>query len=453
MKQSPGRYSKYLRLINISIHILIINLSIFYFDKSTNQNSFHIIYINFSWLIIAYITNFYHTYRFTDFTKLMARLVIQFSIFSLANISYYAITQQQLSINIHTKIATTVFLGLLATLMFFYFSLKIYRTHGGNFRRVVIIGNSINDKKLKYFFTSRTEFGYQFLGFFSDKTFKNKDYIGTVDQAFNFISNNMVDEIYCSLDELTKEQLQKFIKFSDENYKTLKFTPKSDHFFINEAQVEYYDYLPIVTLRKNPLAKPFEGFIKRAFDILFSLIIIITLLSWLTPILWILIKLESKGPLFFKQIREGLNGNQFGCYKFRSMLQNDYEELKQTEKNDVRITKIGKIIRKTSIDELPQFINVFLGQMSVVGPRPHMLAQGEKFKAVVNKYSVRYFIKPGITGLAQVKGFRGEIETVSDIQNRVKFDLFYIENWSFLLDIKIILQTIFNALKGEKNAY
>ncbi len=453
MKQSPGRYSKYLRLINIIIHILIINLSLFYFDKSIIQNSFHIIYINFSWLIIAYITNFYHTYRFTDFTKLMTRLVIQFSIFSLANISYYAITQQQLSIDIQTKIATSVFLGLLATLMFFYFSLKIYRTHGGNYRRVVIIGNSINDKKLKDFFTSRTEFGYQFLGFFSDKTFKNKDYIGTIDQAFKFISNNMVDEIYCSLDELTKEQIRKFIKFSDENYKTLKFTPKSDHFFINEAQVEYYDYLPIVTLRKNPLAKPFEGFVKRAFDILFSLIIIITLLSWLTPILWILIKLESKGPLFFKQIREGLNGNQFSCYKFRSMLQNDFEELKQTEKNDVRITKIGKIIRKTSIDELPQFINVFLGQMSVVGPRPHMLAQGEKFKAVVNKYSVRYFIKPGITGLAQVKGFRGEIETVSDIKNRVKFDLFYIENWSFLLDIKIIFQTIFNALKGEKNAY
>lgn len=453
MKPSPGRYSKYLRLINISIHILIINLSVFYFDKVLIQNSFHIIYINFSWLIIAYITNFYQTYRFTDFTKLMARLVIQFSIFSLANISFYAITQQQLNINTHTKIATTVFFGLLATLMFFYFSLKIYRMRGGNFRRVVIIGNSLNDKKLKDFFINRTEFGYQFLGFFSDKSFKNKYYTGTIEQSFDFIINNMVDEIYCSLDELTKEQLRKFIKFSEENYKTLKFTPKSDHFFINEAQVEYYDYIPIVSLRKNPLAKPFEGFVKRVFDILFSSMVIITLLSWLTPILWILIKLESKGPLFFKQIREGLNGHQFNCYKFRSMLQNDFEELKQTEKNDIRITKIGKIIRKTSIDELPQFINVFLGQMSVVGPRPHMLSQGEKFKAVVNKYSVRHFVKPGITGLAQVKGFRGEIETVSDIQNRVKFDLFYIENWSFLLDIKIIFQTIFNALKGEKNAY
>ena len=189
------------------------------------------------------------------------------------------------------------------------------------------------------------------------------------------------------------------------------------------------------------------------FDLLFSTLIILAVLSWLTPLLWILIKIESKGPLFFKQVREGLNGHQFYCYKFRSMHQNDFEALKQTEKNDSRITKIGKFIRKTSIDELPQFINVFLGQMSVVGPRPHMLSQGEKFKSVVNKYAVRYFVKPGITGLAQVKGFRGEIETISDIQNRVKFDLFYIENWSFFLDIKIIFQTIFNALKGEKNAY
>ena len=453
MKPSPGRYSKYLRLINISIHILIINLSILYFDKSIIENTLHILYVNFSWLIIAYITNFYQTYRFTDFTKLMARLVVQFSIFSLANFSYYALTQQQLNINTHSKIAAIVFLGLLASLIFFYFSLKIYRRHGGNFRRVVIIGNSKNDKKLKEFFISRSEFGYQFLGFFSDKTLKNKYYIGTVEQAFSFISNNLVDEIYCSLEELTKDQLRKFINFSEEHYKTLKFTPKSDNFFINEAQVEYYDYIPIVTLRKNPLAKPLESLVKRMFDLLFSTLIILAVLSWLTPLLWILIKIESKGPLFFKQVREGLNGHQFYCYKFRSMHQNDFEALKQTEKNDSRITKIGKFIRKTSIDELPQFINVFLGQMSVVGPRPHMLSQGEKFKSVVNKYAVRYFVKPGITGLAQIKGFRGEIETISDIQNRVKFDLFYIENWSFFLDIKIIFQTIFNALKGEKNAY
>lgn len=453
MKSSPGRYSKYLRLINISIHILIINLSVFYFDKALFQNSLHVVYINFSWLIIAYITNFYNTYRFTDFTKLMARLVIQFSIFSLANISYYAVTQQHLSITIYTKIALTAFFGLLATLIFFYFSLKIYRMRGGNFRKVVIIGNSINDERLAAFFNTRTEFGYKFLGFFSDRNFRDENYLGIIDQAFDFIINNSVDEIYCSLDRLSKTQLQKFIKFSEENYKTLKFIPKSDHFHINEAQVEYYDYIPIVSLRQNPLAKPLESLIKRAFDILFSSFIILAFLSWLTPLLWILIKLESKGPLVFKQMREGLNGKRFNCYKFRSMQQNDFENLIQTKKNDLRVTKIGKFIRKTSIDELPQFINVFLGQMSVVGPRPHMIAQGEKYKEVVSKYSVRHFVKPGITGLAQVKGFRGEIETKADIQNRVKFDLFYIENWSFLLDIKIIFQTIFNALKGDENAY
>jgi len=189
------------------------------------------------------------------------------------------------------------------------------------------------------------------------------------------------------------------------------------------------------------------------FDIIFSLIVIVFILSWLTPILFILIKLESKGSLFFKQEREGLNGQRFYCYKFRSMKRNKLENVIQTSRNDDRITKIGSFIRRTSIDELPQFINAFLGSMSVVGPRPHMISQGDKFKKIVDKYAVRHFVKPGVTGLAQIKGFRGEITKTSDIQNRVKYDVFYIENWSLLHDIKIIVLTILNAVKGEENAF
>jgi putative colanic acid biosynthesis UDP-glucose lipid carrier transferase len=218
-------------------------------------------------------------------------------------------------------------------------------------------------------------------------------------------------------------------------------------------KLDYYGFVPVLSVRELPFDKPGVKLAKRIFDIVFSLFVIIFFLSWITPILYFLIKRESKGPLFFKQIREGIKGDTFMCYKYRSMGVNRSADKIQATKGDIRVTKMGKIIRKTSIDELPQFFNVLFGDMSVVGPRPHMLSQSEIFKKIVNKYMVRHFVKPGITGLAQVKGYRGEIENYKDIKNRVKYDIFYIENWSFFLDMKIIYQTVKNAIKGEDKAY
>ena len=209
----------------------------------------------------------------------------------------------------------------------------------------------------------------------------------------------------------------------------------------------------MLSLRRILLEEPFNKFIKRIFDILFSLIVICCLLSWLTPLLAIIIKAESKGPVFFRQKRNGYNFKQFFCYKFRSMDINAEADSMQATRNDERLTKVGAFLRKTSIDELPQFFNVLAGNMSVVGPRPHMIKENEKYLKTIDKFMVRHFIKPGITGLAQVNGFRGEIETNSDIVNRIKFDVNYIENWSLLLDVKIIILTVFNSFKGEKKAY
>ena len=180
--------------------------------------------------------------------------------------------------------------------------------------------------------------------------------------------------------------------------------------------------------------------------------VILLLLSWLIPLLAILIKLESKGPVFFKQGRPGLDEQEFLCYKFRSMQVNRFTE-KEVSKNDPRVTKMGKFMRKTSIDELPQFFNVLLGDMSVVGPRPHLWSQNKAYASKIKKYMVRHYVKPGITGLAQVKGFRGEIETEEDMINRIKYDVFYIENWSIIMDLKIIFQTVINIFKGEEKAY
>jgi len=179
------------------------------------------------------------------------------------------------------------------------------------------------------------------------------------------------------------------------------------------------------------------------------------ILSWVTIILFILIKLESKGPLFYKHKRNGINYKEFNCYKFRSLKTTKSVKGTYVKQDDERMTKTGKFLRKTSLDELPQFFNVLKGDMSVVGPRPHMLSYTEDYSKKIDKYNFifRHNVKPGVTGLAQIKGYRGEIKSDEDIINRIKFDIFYIENWSLLLDIKIILQTIRIAIKGDEKAY
>jgi putative colanic acid biosynthesis UDP-glucose lipid carrier transferase len=192
---------------------------------------------------------------------------------------------------------------------------------------------------------------------------------------------------------------------------------------------------------------------KRLFDILVSSIAIIFILSWLVPLLAILIKLESKGPVLFIQQRNGKDGKPFSCLKFRSMKVNTDSDNKQATKQDERITKMGAFMRKTSLDELPQFFNVLTSDMSVVGPRPHMLKHTEEYSRLINQFMIRHFLKPGITGWAQVNGLRGETKTTEDMANRVKYDIWYLENWSLWLDARIVFMTIYNVLRGEKNAY
>lgn len=203
----------------------------------------------------------------------------------------------------------------------------------------------------------------------------------------------------------------------------------------------------------EPLQSLEKALLKRTFDIIFSLVVIIFILSWLTPIIAIIIRAESKGPVFFTQLRSGLDNKPFKCFKFRTMRVNDESDTRLVAKNDDRITKIGAFLRKTSIDEFPQFFNVLLGDMSVVGPRPMMLSVTEANKKIIEKFNVRHFVKPGITGWAQVTGSRGEIFSEEDMQRRIEKDVWYIQNWSFFLDLKIIFLTVYNLIKGDEQAY
>jgi putative colanic acid biosynthesis UDP-glucose lipid carrier transferase len=446
-----GRYSGYLRPISYLIDLSIINgLAIFYFYKNIDPIIF-IGIISLSWIILSVFSKFYEVYRFTrevTIFSLVFRQMVLFTLIMFAFAGYnYDLYIYPVTIFKHVLLS---FLGITFFKFALYYLLQRYRTSfGGNYRKTVIFGANKKTLALEGFFKYNPEYGYIHKKTFS---FKEKKEIELAD-CFEYIINEDIDEIYCSISELSNHQINEISDFADNNLKILKFLPDNKEIYSKKLKYEYYDYIPILSLRNIPLEDSINTVLKRSFDIVFSSLIIVFILSWLTPIIAVFIKLESKGPVFFKQSRNGFNYKEFDCYKFRSMMPNQDAHLYQATRGDQRVTKTGKFIRKTSIDELPQFFNVLFGDMSVVGPRPHMVSHTNIYAKRIDKFMVRHFVKPGITGLAQISGFRGEIESDKDIIGRVKFDIFYIENWSLLLDLKIIIRTFLNAVKGEEKAY
>lgn len=447
-----GRYSKYLRPISICIDILVISLLPFYFFKDQGVNYLHFcVYQLTSWSLIAYFSGFYDVYRYTSVLKIFSKLITQCLVFLLTVVAFFPFAKE----TVFNSDAVLLYSGaVIAAVTFFklllFFYLKKYRISGSNIRNAVIIGHTPQAISLKNLFETKAEYGYRFKGFFSDK--KQGDFItGKIADIEAFAEENKIDDIYCSLNEISNIRLRELVAFCDANNKVIKFIPDTKEIFSRNLTVDYYEFFPVLSLRKTPLHEPVATIAKRVFDIVFSFLVTILVLSWLTPIMAILIKMESKGPVFYRQIRAGMNEEQFYCFKFRSMHINNQMD-KLAVKNDPRVTKVGKFIRKTSIDELPQFLNVLKGDMSVVGPRPHIYSINHRYSIKIKKYGARHTVKPGITGLAQVRGFRGEITSDEDMINRIKYDVFYIENWSILLDIKIILQTIVGMF-GDEKAY
>tara|TARA_R110000868_G_scaffold252763_2_gene509458 strand:+ start:487 stop:1842 length:1356 start_codon:yes stop_codon:yes gene_type:complete len=445
-----GRYSRYLKPFSYLVDLSIINGAIFFFEINITNTYLFSLYISALWIIISFKNDFYEVQRYTKIVQVMTLILRQIGFFALILYTFIGVFKQP---NI-SRLALGEYLLLVFLLVaffkfFIFYLLNRYRAaFGGNLRNVVVIGDTEKSRQLINLFKKRLDFGYKFRKQF---IIENDDF--SLQKCFSYIAENKIDEIYASIAELSNKQINKLIDFADNNLKELKFIPDNKDIYAKKLKYEYYEYIPIISLRDIPLQVPINKFLKRLFDILLSLAVIVFLLSWLTPLLAILIRLESKGPIFFKQTRNGFNYSEFDCYKFRSMTPNKDAHLNQATKGDQRITILGKFIRKTSIDELPQFFNVLFGDMSVVGPRPHMVRHTNLYAEKVDKFMVRHFVKPGITGLAQVSGFRGEVETDKDIINRVKYDIFYIENWSLLLDIKITVQTFINAVKGDDKAY
>ncbi|MFP5437194.1 MAG: undecaprenyl-phosphate glucose phosphotransferase [Bacteroidia bacterium] len=329
------------------------------------------------------------------------------------------------------------------------------RQQGYNLRHVIILGHGSSARQFKDVVTNNPHLGYDIVGYFEDEQKEDYlgPYLGTKDHVSDYLATNRVNEVIIATPGITIDEIEEITKVVDKAGIRIRIIPDFHFQFYNRYEFKQFGSIPTVSLRKEPLEETHNKFIKRSFDIVFSLCVLIFVCSWLFVIIAILIKTGSKGPVLFKQKRLGRDRKEFWCLKFRSMYVNKESDNKMATKGDSRITPIGAFLRKTSLDEFPQFWNVLMGHMSIVGPRPHMTVQNAQYQEIINNYLVRQLIKPGITGWAQVNGYRGEIEADADIRNRVTYDIFYLENWNFFLDIKIVYLTVWNIVKGEDKAY
>ena len=323
---------------------------------------------------------------------------------------------------------------------------------------LVIVGDGPAAEEICRYCDDQTVRGYRFRGVFTDESAVGELYdrrLGGMADIKKYVSNNRIDIMYCALPGTRRTEITDLMEFCESNTIRFRVIPSADSFIpvVQASDLEFHGEVPVSKIRKEPLENKWNRVKKRVFDMAFSLGVVVFIFTWLFPILALLVKLSSKGPVFYKQRRLGRDNKDFVCWKFRSMRTDNDTVFRQATKNDPRITKIGAIMRKTNLDEMPQFLNVLMGQMSVVGPRPHPLKLNDQYKDIVDKYMVRHFCLPGITGWAQVNGFRGETQTPDIMEQRIKLDVHYIENWSFGLDIRIVIKTVMNMFGKEEKAY
>lgn len=335
--------------------------------------------------------------------------------------------------------------------------IQTLRSQGRNAHRVVFVGNSETVLEL-YGEMKQPFYGYHVEGYFSDEPIENAPadlrLLGPVSDVVGYVrETTQLQQLYCSLPAVRSEEIRQIINACEQNCVRFFTIPQLRSYLKRKMQLEVLGSIPVLYIREDPMLSLSNRIIKRTFDIVVSGLFLIPFWLLIYPTIAIIGHFLQPGPVFFKQKRNGLNGEEFYCYKFRSMKVNADSDRLQATKDDPRKTPFGNFLRKTSIDELPQFINVFKGEMSIVGPRPHMVAHTEEYSALIDKYMVRHWVRPGITGWAQVKGARGETKELWQMEDRIRKDIWYIENWTFSLDLKIMFLTVWNVFAGDKQAY
>ena len=413
-----------------------------------------------SWYFSTKMSNTYDDFRTEKFVgellliiqNVLIQSIVAGQLFFLLNQHHYA------------RSFVAIYVVMLAIILIIksYITRKLllyYRQKGGNSRNVVFVGYNEITENLISLIQQNPHYGFRVIGIIAqeeDDVRGNLTYIGDLEKFLNNNDSYKIDEIIITTEQMDKSLMNQMFALSETRAIRTKVIPNYINYYQSRFQFQLFGNYPLITLRSEPLQEAHWQVVKRIFDIVFTLLAFVFLFSWLFPLIAILIKLDSKGPVFFKQDRWGKDNKKFKCYKFRSMKPESKDvsadgKFQQAKQGDPRITKLGAFLRKSSLDELPQFINVLKGEMSVVGPRPH--AHNLRTKDEVDSYLVRHWIKPGVTGWAQVNGYRGETKTLDQMQKRVDFDIWYIENWSVWLDFKIVFMTVYNIIKGEDMAY
>lgn len=365
-----------------------------------------------------------------------------------------------LSIRFFLLFYVLFFICLTCYRLTFRILLKWYRKHGGNSRSVILVGADDNMLELCHTMTSDPTYGFRLKGYFAPEATSrypaSVPYLGGPEDVLTYLQSDQgssTELLFCGLSSSHASTIVRIINYCENHFIHYFDVPRVRNYLKRRMYFELMGNVPVLSIRMEPLSQPENRLVKRTFDVVCSLFFLCTLFPFIYLIVGTAIKLSSPGPVFFKQKRSGLNGREFWCYKFRSMRVNAQSDTLQATLHDPRKTRVGNFLRKSNLDELPQFINVLRGEMSIVGPRPHMLKHTEEYSRLINLYMVRHLVKPGITGWAQVNGFRGETKELWQMEGRVKLDIWYIEHWTFLLDLYILFKTVYNAVKGDKEAY
>jgi putative colanic acid biosynthesis UDP-glucose lipid carrier transferase len=410
------------------------------------------------WVAICLKFNLYEIPRILFTYKILAKNVYAIFTFIFLSAGFiFIITDYKCSRLFFVYSMLFFSLFLLTWRLISSFLVKFYRKKGYNTSTILLVGMNKNILSLLHQIYLNPKYGFKIAGLYTDADvsaeIKNY-YKGKLSEISSFLDANTVDEIIISLPYHQSKLINDLFRYADNNMMRVRVIPEFSEYLSQTFSIDYIQNIPIMKLRSEPLNSFTNRILKRAFDVVFSSIVVMVLFSWLFPIIALIIKFTSKGPVFFVQERTGKDDKAFACFKFRSMTVNVASDELQATKNDARVSPFGAFMRKTSIDELPQIFNVLLNNMSLVGPRPHMLKHTEEYRVSVDKFMVRHFAKPGVTGWAQINGFRGETKYIKDMENRAAADIWYIENWSFFLDVKIVCTTAFSMFfKKDENAF
>lgn len=452
------RYSRYFRLVFILLDILVISAVFIYFylrnepeffaDVNTEQNILSITVLVFFWILLSGRTRLYSVPRTLTYTLYLERLVTHILLFIFGVVLLAKVSNNDFLKQDRAWMGLSLFFILFFLKSTIFFALKYIRTLGWNYRNIMFLVNDTSAKMLRTILNERKDYGFKIWEYPQGENIN-------LENLVKYWRKNGIHTLYLSAEsaEFYREKEEKIYELAEKHQVKISLIPNviNNNFF--EFDLNYIETQPVFVRLQFPLDNLVNSLLKRTFDLLFSALVLVFICSWLFPVIAILIKLGDKGPIFFVQKRYGFHDQIFNCIKFRTMRVNGECTTKTTAPDDQRITKIGRFLRKTSLDEMPQFLNVLKGEMSVVGPRPHMLLIDDFYKPKIGRYSVRSLVKPGLSGLAQVNGLRGDNGDMEiAMQKRILADTFYVKKWTMSLDMVIIIKTIILLITGDRNA-